>query len=357
MLSNQWGLSDSWLNFPRLAARKRVYSIFVGHRGGRDMKRIGYVGLSTPSFYDYRNPASRAPSDDVSSPNPILEGAFGSLLLYDELWFLCRSLCPENMRSLHYIKFLDELNQIPEFDPHWVPAPNEMFDVAAINAFRKSSDAYIKVKKQAKVYWNAAADNHTHNLKIGTLRLSGSSWNIKNVVFDMMFAQRLDPKVELITNSFTSCLFKTEASVRDRIVLSEVLVLDSVPQFLTPSGPYHSCVEEVRESAYLEQFRHWIQTEALSASTKDVKDVKAEVEAKLAESQRKIFLKYLDPKGSYKSLAETMIGIGLDALVPGASPVKDLIGQLSKEKEKQGLRWQGFILEARSKVPRARRRL
>jgi hypothetical protein len=57
------------------------------------MKRIGYAGLSTPSFYDYRNPASLGPSDSISSPNPILEDAFGALLLYDELWFLCRSPC------------------------------------------------------------------------------------------------------------------------------------------------------------------------------------------------------------------------------------------------------------------------
>jgi len=303
-----------------------------------NVKRIGYVGLSTPSFYDYRNPASLAPSDSSSSPNPILEGAFGALLLYDELWFLCRSLCPENMRSLRYVKFSDELNQVPEVDPKWLPDPDQIFDPAAIVAFQESSAAYYKVKEQAKVYWDAAADNHTHSLNIGAIRLNGNSWSIKNVVFDVLLAERLSQKVELVTNSFTSGLFKTEASVRDKLVLCEVLVLEGVPQFLTPRGPYHSCVEEVRESSYLTQFRNWIQTEAPFATLRDVKDIKAEVEAKLVESQRKIFLKYLDPKGSYKSLAETMLGVGLDAMVPGGSTVKDLIGQLSKEKEKQGLR-------------------
>jgi len=319
------------------------------------MKRIGYVGLSTPSFYDYRNPASRAPSDDYSSPNPIIEGAFGALLLYDELWFLCRSLCPENMRSLPYVKFLDEASQVPEVDPEWLPEPDQMFDLAAIAAFQTSSAAYNEVKQQARVNWDAAADNHTHGLNISGLLLHGSSWEIKNVVFDMLLAERLPQEVELVTNSFTSRLFKTEASVRDKLVLSEILVLESVPQFLTPRGPYHPSIEEVRENSYLKQFRNWIQTEARIASRKDIAEVKAEVETKLAESQQRIFLKYLDPKHSYKSYAETMLNVGMDALIPGSSTVKDLIGQLSEERQKQGLRWQGFILEARSKIQQSAR--
>ena len=82
-------------------------------------------------------------------------------------------------------------------------------------------------------------------------------------------------------------------------------------------------------------------------------EVKEEVEAKLNEAQRKVFLRYLDPRGIYRSLAETMLGIGVDALIPGASTVKDLMGQLGEEREKQGLRWQGFILDARNKIERA----
>jgi hypothetical protein len=254
------------------------------------------------------------------------------------------------MRSLPYVTFLDERNQIPNFDPEWLPEPNQMFDSRAVAEFQKSSQVYEQVKEQAQVYWDAAADNHTHGLKIGDLRLGGNCWSIKNVIFDVLYAERLSQKVELITNSFTSQLFKTEASVRDRLVLSEALVLESVPQFLTPRGPYHPCLEEVRESSYLTQFRKWIQTEAPFARSKEVMDVKAEVEAKLVQSQEEVLLKYLDPRGSYKSAVETVLGVGLDALVPGASAVKDLIGQLNDEKQKQGLRWQGFILEARRKV-------
>lgn len=314
------------------------------------MKRIGYVGLSTPTFYDYRYPASLAPSDGSSSPNPIIEGAFGALLLYDEIWFLCRSLCPENMRTLNCVKFLDEMNQIPEVDPNWLPEPELMFDPLAIAAYQSGSADYAKVKAQANVYWDAAADNHSHGLIIGDIRLSGNSWNIKNVVFDVLLAERLPEKVELITNSFSSRLFKTEALARDKLLLTEVLILDSVPQFLSPRGPYHPCMDEVRESPFLSSFRQWIQTDAALAPNKEIMEVKKEVQEKLIESQKRIFLKHLDSKGSYESLAETMLGIGVDTLIPGASTVRDLMGQLSAEKAKQGLRWQGFIVDARNKV-------
>src|SRR5215204_5796630 len=70
--------------------------------------RIGLVGLSTPIAFDYGVEATRTLADVASSPNPILDSPFGLMLLYDELWFVCRSLCPENMRGCSFVRFLDE---------------------------------------------------------------------------------------------------------------------------------------------------------------------------------------------------------------------------------------------------------
>jgi hypothetical protein len=36
---------------------------------------------------------------DDDSPNPILDSPFGLMLLYDELWFLTKDLCPTNLRN------------------------------------------------------------------------------------------------------------------------------------------------------------------------------------------------------------------------------------------------------------------
>ena len=314
------------------------------------MQRIGYVGLSTPIYYDYRYKASVSEADLSSSPNPILEGAFGAILLYDEIWFLTKSLCPENMRHLSYVKFINEIGHVPEVDPDWLPKAEDIFHSPAIAEFRDSYKDYEEVKRGAGIYWDAAADNHTHGLRIGEITLSGNSWSLNNVIYDILMVERLPENVELITNGFSSRLFKSESVVNNQLRLTELLVLDSVPQFITPKGPYHPCIEEVKESAFLKYFRDWIMSEAFSSTDKEIAEIKKEVDSKLEEAQRNLFLKCLDPKGSYTSLGETILSVGADALVPGVATIKDLMGQLNKEKQKKGVRWQGFIVEARAKI-------
>jgi len=314
------------------------------------MKRIGYVGLSTPSFYDYRNPASETASDTQSSPNPVIEGAFGALLLYDELWFLCRSLCPENMRHLPYVRFMEERGEVPNIDFSRLPTPESVFQPAALKKFSRSSAAYRTVKKQAHVYWDAAADNHTHGLIIGGYELNGNSWSVRNVLYDMYIVQRLPANVDLITNSFTSKLFKTEASIGARLRLTESIVLNNVPQFLGPKGPYHSCIEEVRESSYLSHYRKWILEEAFKAPSIDIREIKDRTERRLEEAQREIFLKYLEPRAGYRTAAETVLGFVIDFGLPGSSTIAGLGKQLIEEPNKESQRWQGFILETQQKI-------
>lgn len=150
------------------------------------MKRIGYIGLSTPIYYDYGYQASLTEADKSSSPNPILEGAFGALLLYDELWFLTKSLCPENMRHLSYVKYLDEMTEYPILDREWMSSTEEMFHKQAIADFSSSSKDYETVKKGAGIYWDARTDNHTHGLQVREMLLSGNSWDSKNVLYDIL---------------------------------------------------------------------------------------------------------------------------------------------------------------------------
>src|SRR5689334_3222402 len=89
-----------------------------------DTKRIAFVGLSGPIFYDYNNQATRAASDLIDSPNPVLDSPFGLMLLFDEVWFLCRSLCPENLRGASFVKFVDETSLLPKTDD--IPAVTDL---------------------------------------------------------------------------------------------------------------------------------------------------------------------------------------------------------------------------------------
>lgn len=49
------------------------------------MTKSIYIGLSGPTYYDYANNAKRSSNDVSSSPNPILENAFGLAIFYDEI--------------------------------------------------------------------------------------------------------------------------------------------------------------------------------------------------------------------------------------------------------------------------------
>ncbi len=71
------------------------------------MVKRALVGTSTPIGYDYKNQAQKASSDLDDSPNPIIYGSMGLFIIYDEIWFACESLCPQSMRHLPYVKFLD----------------------------------------------------------------------------------------------------------------------------------------------------------------------------------------------------------------------------------------------------------
>ena len=67
-------------------------------------RNCAYVGKAVPVGWDY------AREDTVGIPNPVLESVLGLLLCYDEIWFPSREFCPEDMRDLSYIKFIDEMS-------------------------------------------------------------------------------------------------------------------------------------------------------------------------------------------------------------------------------------------------------
>ena len=122
------------------------------------MGRHAYVGLSGPLLYDYEVQAERGPADLVSSPNPILDSPFGLLLLYDDIWFLTRSLCPQNMRELPYVHFLDEEAALPTLSDIDVEGPARRLSADPVMADLYSSvqslfRRYDRVLRTLRIDW------------------------------------------------------------------------------------------------------------------------------------------------------------------------------------------------------------
>jgi len=315
--------------------------------------RIAYVGLSTPLFYDYHFSASKSPADVSSSPNPILDSPFGMMLLFDEIWFLCRSLCPENMRNLSYVRFMDEQGLLPdikdiEFPNLYESIKDDELLLAKYNAFHDVFKMYEESLKSVGYIWGRWPDNHSHSLKLGSVKKSANSVNINNILFDIEVVKMLGKnKVELITNSFSQRWLQTESNPFLQSHVAELLVINNIPNYLSTKGPYHPCIEEARENTYLKDFRKWIVEQKLIFDQKDLIDMKRAVESAIQESQDNIFLKYLDKKTMYKSIGKTLAGTVMDAFVPGVSTITTIAEEISSYFDKGSTRWQGFIVSMR----------
>ena len=316
--------------------------------------RIAYVGLSTPLFYDYHFPATKAPSDLSSSPNPILDSSFGIMLLFDEIWFLCRSLCPDNMRSLSYVKFMDEQDLLPpiediKFPDLYEAIKNNKELLAEYNDFHDVFKTYDKSLKSVGYIWGRWPDNHSHGLKLGNVIRSANSVRIENILFDIEVVTRLRNKnVELITNRFSHRWLQTGSNPFLQTHVTELLVIDNIPNYLSRHGPYHPCIEEACENQYLKDFRKWIVQQRLSFDKNELLDIKKSVESAIKETQDKLFLEYLDKNTLYKSVGKTLAGTAIDLLVPGVSAIVTIAKEIVSYFDKGNTRWQGFIVSMRN---------
>ena len=313
--------------------------------------RIAYIGLSTPLLYDYRYLASKSPSDIGNSPNPILDSPFGLFILFDEIWFLCRSLCPENMRELPYVKFLDEHKLLPSLEG--IKPPHALEDIRSDSALSERYNRNIEsfswhdLDKKLGIHWDAGTDNHSDFFRIGNIQTYACP-NLNRLFFDIEVVKRLKCKdVELVTNSLLQSLLEDTKNIYFEAKLAEILVIEHIPNYQSPEGPYHPCVEEARDNLFLKDFRKWIVTRSLTAYEEELLDIKCQVEEEIQRLQDKIFLKYLNPKTQYMSAGKTIVGNVLDLILPGLSAATSIAEEAVNFFDRKKKRWQGFIISLR----------
>ena len=313
-------------------------------------KRIAYIGLSYPLFYDYRNQAPLSENDTWDSPNPIIESPLGLMILYDELWFLCESLCPSNMRKLPYIKYVDKIY------------PDLYYKGADL--FRK--EAKLKLNYKGLNYQETlermnldkdfgALDNHSHEIKIGDVIRSGNA-DENNLKFDIYIFMALQEKseddIELVSNSrFRANEFTNSDGEAEAI---EKIIIPDVPNYLNKEGPYHPCIEELRENKYLTDFRKWIVSNHNIVQKSEINEMCADIERTIKDTQEKVFNKYLNDNSKYnffKSSSKTAIKTTAGIIWTPFSIIESIVGIVidgKKVKEVNMDRWQGFVIQSRN---------
>lgn len=318
-------------------------------------KRIGYIGLSYPIMYDTdRVTKSWVSSHGPVPPHPILDSPFGLMVLYDELWFLNEELCPINMRRLHYVKFVDKMYEDINYPALYNFLENFNCDVT----FAKYKS--VKEVKQAlgikgNPFWGSFV--WESNIEINGLTYTASA-TPKNYYFDLLIWSEIQKRtkdgIELVTNiNFTFGEFDARSSQQE---VTNALIIRGLPNYLERYGPYHPCMEEIRDSQFLIDYRKWLLENHGHLQTMEVVEMQESVEREISRIYTDVLLKYLQnnsfgglAKTTSKTVFNTTMGalpiIGLPFSV-GAGSI-DIAKSAKQSNAAQKVRWSGFILETR----------
>ncbi len=319
--------------------------------------RRAFIGYSSPIGYDYGDAARDAQIDDNPAPNPILDSPFGLMLLFDELVFASKDLCPINMRNLPFVRILDELGAVDLSDVRWEDLNNfEKSEHARLAARVSGSEPYGKhhvdykdAVRNAGFRWGMA-DNHSRSIRVGGFSAMGNP-TFDKVAIDLIILERLrDESLELVGNSFLHQHTEDRDRLLGQVKLAETLVIDEIHSYQGILGPYHPVIDEARGDSYLTDFRRWVSKQKGSADVNELKDIKRDVEASLRRFQDDLFLKWLDPKGHAINFGKSLLLDGVGLLVPGVGTVASAVEESVRYRKSREWRWQGFLAKLRGRV-------
>jgi hypothetical protein len=317
-------------------------------------KRLAYIGLSSPMFYDYTHSAQKVTSDASSSPNPILDSPAGLIIGYDEIWFLCRSLCPQNMRQLPYIKFLDDTDLLKGFtvtSSEIGELTSSCFTSEQMHYHQKAFSQYKDYVKATGVNWVDGVDNHSHELNIKPLasKFSANSMRAELVLFDLAIVAHLGRGFELVTNSFTQRLLTPLREVSRNKAGAKLISL-RFDNYQSKKGPYHPIYDELRANPYISDFRKWIAKQHESFSPKEAEELQRDVKNILEGEQRNALLKELSGTPLATSISSILLGAMIEVVSPQLGFANSVFPSLGEQMLVESRRWQAFLIMTDSKA-------
>ena len=308
--------------------------------------RKAYIGVSYPLFYDYSTCAYvKGQKKSGRMPNPVIESPVGLLILFDELWFISRAVCPINMRKLPYVHFVDE--EIPDFDFKKL-YENLLNDIECSIECKPLPEEFKKY-----LYENGMnLDVHSRTIKLGKTEVFLRSTEY-NFIFDYYVVEALRETfgydVELVTNSIFNMVSSVEASTLEFI---ERISIKNIPNYITKLGPYHECFEELRENEFLRDFRKWIIEDHSHIQKSEITERSSDVEKQIKEAQEKTYIKTLRNGGTGKfffSTGKTTLMTAAGIMTPLTTIIdvaSSIIGRAKGVLDYKGNRWQGFVIQS-----------
>jgi hypothetical protein len=320
-------------------------SIFAGSA----LMRIAYVGLSGPVAYDYGNSADKGPADGSSSPNPILFGAIGVMLLLTKLWFVSRSMCPQSMRTLGFVRFLDEdgglvgdkLAAVIE----GLSEERTMFPHSLDESFGARED-YAKVRSKFLNFHDFKWDNHTHGLKILGQTLYGNSGSRFTLELDRRIRNLLNAApVEQVYNPCWTQDLTSEIRTIEQTGIVQELVLRQIPNAFDERGPKVDDIQRWRDHNSLGDFRQWIAANDFPKDVGKLTELAERIEQDIFRKMKDAYKRELNKYRAHQSLARNFIGEIAGALLPGSGLALATVQDLVTDAESKRERWRVFLLD------------
>lgn len=256
-----------------------------------------FIGLSGPTFYDYQNPARQTQNDAFGAPNPILENALALTVFYDEIWFLCESLCPQSLRGHASIRYLDR--DIHKTSPNAVNAVIEALSLAPEYGnddtraiVNRNFEEYWPRAQSAGAYWwdseGRRIDNHTRSLKILGVHCVANSNSPATLLTDIAVHKALEKQLPttLALNSFSQKLFASKFPTQfdptmdaNSTVRTGSLVINAmIKNCVSPTGPDPGIFDRIASSAYTRQFRGYLASKNIEDAAASYRDIAEEID-------------------------------------------------------------------------------
>jgi hypothetical protein len=181
--------------------------------GIKKKDRIAFVGLSSSAAYlfGFKRHIPGNPWDW----NPILESPQGLSILYDNVLFLHKALCPTSMENLSFVKFIEDLNQVVLEEVLKIFLFGEKDELLLNFVDVESPPDFSEYNEHIELIFGKSPgfdnpiDNHTHEFNFHNISLHGNSQRPDLLLYDLMILDVLQKaypecEFELVTNKFTA---------------------------------------------------------------------------------------------------------------------------------------------------------
>jgi len=300
--------------------------------------RKAYIGLSTPIGYNYRFETKE------NKPNAILDSPLGLFLFYDEIWFFDRSLCPLNCQDLKYTYFLNEEYNLEKSDLFDYSEELRKLQIEQHDIF--SSENQLSWEEVLKInlgYVEEPIDNHGRGVEMGNLYFSLNSTPY-NLNIDKFIAEKYG--LELITSTITNQMMKDDNRFNIAADLTQIMLVENIPNFQLLEGPYHPFLEELRKEELISYFRNKITDITLGKDFKDITKLKEDLNKQMDVYKDELVLKALSKTRVYKSALDAVTGqIPLLSNIYSIGDSLNNLNSFVNERKING--WAGFIVQGR----------